>query len=105
MEEMRIKVETAELETRAEAAEQKIQSVRSRFEKIQQTVAKSRAYWEGDANDAHRREYQEYQDEIEEALSRFQENVTDLRRIAGIYQEAVTATEQLGMDLPMDVII
>lgn len=105
MEQMRIKVETAVLSARADAAEQKIQAVRNRFDKIGETVANSQNYWEGEGNDAHRREYQEYQDEIGEALSRFQENVTDLRRIAGIYQDAITQTGQLSQDLPADVII
>lgn len=105
MEQIRIKVETAVLEARAEAVEEKIKDVRQRFDKIGETVANSRGYWEGDANDAHRREYQEYHEEIEEALSRFQENVTDLRRIAGIYREADSAAEQINRDLPADVIL
>lgn len=105
MEQIRIKVETAVLEARADAVEQKIKNVRQRFDKIGETVANSRSYWEGDANDAHRREYQEYQDEIAEALSRFQENVTDLRRIAGIYREADQAANELNHDLPADIIL
>lgn len=105
MEQIRIKVETAVLEARAEAVEEKIKDVRQRFDKIGETVANSRSYWEGDANDAHQREYREYHEEIEEALSRFQENVTDLRRIAGIYREADRAAEQMNRDLPADVIL
>lgn len=104
MDKMRIKVETSILEARADAAEQKIQAVRNRFDRIGENVANSRSYWEGDAGDAHRREFQEYRDDIEEALSRFGENVADLRKIAGIYKEAKTATEQFGQDLPMNVI-
>lgn len=105
MEQMRIKVETAVLEARADSVQQKIQAVKGRFEKMGEVVSNSCSYWEGDAGDAHRREYQEYRDEIEEALKRFQENVTDLKKIAGIYRDAADATEQLGRDLPSDVII
>lgn len=105
MEQMRIKVETAVLRARADAAEQRINAVRKSFGTIAETVMQSRRYWEGEANDAHRKEYQEYQNEIEEALSRFQENITDLRKIAGIYQETVTETERLQQDLPADVIL
>lgn len=105
MEQIRIKVETAAMEARADAAQQKIQAVRERFSKIGEIVSNSRSYWEGDAGDAHRREYQEYQEEIEEALLRFQENVTDLRKIAGIYKEAADQTAQLSYDLPSDVIL
>lgn len=105
MEQMRIKVETSVLEARADSVEQKIRLVRKRFDTIGETVAGSVNYWEGDANNAHRREYQEYQDEIEEALARFEENVTDLRKIAGIYKEAAKETERFSQDLPSDVIL
>lgn len=105
MEQMHIKVSTEILRQRAEAAEQKIRLVRQHFEKIGQVVSKSCNYWEGDANEAHRREYQEYMDEIEEALARFQENVTDLRKIGGIYETAGAETADLSQDLPLEVIL
>lgn len=104
MEQMKIKVESAVLEERANAAEQKIKDVRQRFERIGQIVQNSRSYWEGEANDAHCREFWEYQDEIEEALARFMENVTDLRKIANVYRKVKTETENLGQDLPSDII-
>lgn len=105
MEQMRIKVDTAVLAGRADTAEKKINEVRERFERIQEVVNRSRNYWEGKASDAHRREYQEYRDEIAEILSRFQENVTDLRKIAGVYEESERAIETLAQDLPIDVIV
>lgn len=105
MEQIRIRVATSALEERANATEQRIKDVRSRFERMGQIVQNSRNYWEGEANEAHRREFQEYQDDIEEALARFMENVTDLRKIANVYQEAESETENLSQDLPLDVII
>ncbi|WP_418752146.1 WXG100 family type VII secretion target [Frisingicoccus sp.] len=105
MDSMQIRVSTEVLEMRANAAEEKINDVRKRFGRIAEIVHSSSGYWEGEANDAHRREYQEYQSEIEEALARFQENVTDLRKIAGIYRETEADTTSFSGDLPMDVII
>lgn len=105
MEQMRIKVQTEILEMRANAAEQRIRTVRNRFENIAATVNVSRNYWEGDAADAHRREFQEYRDEIEESLMRFQENIEDLRKIAGIYRECETENQNLTEDLPGDVLV
>lgn len=78
MEQIQIRVSTDVLAQRANAAEQKIRQVRQKFEKIRRITERSRSYWEGDANEAHRREYSEYIDEIEETLARFEENVTDL---------------------------
>lgn len=105
MEQIQIRVSTDVLAQRANAAEQKIRQVRQKFDKISRITERSRSYWEGDANEAHRREYREYIDEIEEALARFEENVTDLRRIGNIYQVAEAATEEISQDLPLDVII
>lgn len=105
MGEIRIKVNTSVLEEKAGLAEEKIREVRERFERIKGYVDSSRQYWEGEAGDAHRREYQDYQDEIAEALARFQENVTDLRQIAGIYRDVQTEAESFSKDLPVDVIV
>lgn len=105
MEQMRIRVSTEVLVQRADAAQQKIQDVKARFEKIGEIVMNSRNYWEGSANDAHRREFQEYRGDIEEALARFTENVTDLRKIANVYHEAEVNVGDLNDDLPIDVIV
>lgn len=105
MEQMRITVETEVLEVRADSVEQQILKMRERFQNIGDIVYSSRSYWEGDANDAHCREFAEYQDEIEDVLARFMENVTDLRQIAGIYRQTEAQVESLAEDLPMDILL
>lgn len=105
MEGMQIRVAPEILAQRADAAERKIKDVRQRFEQIHQIVNRSQNYWEGNANQAHRREYQEYLDEIEKVLLHFEENVTDLRKIGGIYKAVETVTTETSHDLPRDVII
>ncbi len=105
MEQMRIRVATPVLAERADSAQQKILDVRNRFERMREVVQNSRSYWEGDANEAHRREFEEYQEDVQEALARFMENVTDLRKIANIYQEAESEVHNISQDLPLDVII
>lgn len=105
MEQMRITVKKQVLETRADNVEQQIQRMREHFQNISNIVYGSRSYWEGDANDAHCREFAEYRDEIEEVLARFMENVTDLRKIAGVYQQAEIQAVDLAEDLPVDILI
>jgi len=105
MEQMRVRVSTDILVQRADAAQQKIQDVKTRFDKIADIVKRSRNYWEGDANDAHRREFQDYKDDIDEALVRFTENIADLRKIANVYHEAEAAVEEVSEALPVDVIV
>ena len=105
MDGMRIRVKTTVLEQRADAVEKQIHNVRNGFDKIRQIVNASTGYWEGKAHEAHRREFREYQDDIEESLMRFQENVTDLRKIAGIYQENEKAVTEISKNLPVDIIM
>ncbi len=105
MDEITIKVNTAVLEARAEGAEKKIRTVENCFEEIGEIVNRSVSYWEGEAGDAHRREYAEYLEVVKESLTRFQENVTDLRKIAGIYRENEQANTETSNELPADVII
>lgn len=105
MDEITIKVNTAVLEARAEGAEKQIRTVENRFEEIGEIVNRSVSYWEGEAGDAHRREYAEYLEDVKESLARFRENVTDLRKIAGIYRENEQANTETSNELPTDVII
>lgn len=100
-----IKVNTAVLEARAEGAQKQIQKVENDFDSIGELVNHSASYWEGEAGEAHRREYAEYLEEVKESLLRFQENITDLRKIAGIYRENEQANTETSNELPADVII
>lgn len=100
-----IKVNTAVLEARADAAEKQIRNVENSFETIGEIVNRSANYWEGEAGDAHRREYADYLEDLNEILERFWENVSDLRKIAGIYRENEQAVTAIGNELPSDVII
>ena len=105
MEQMRIRVSTDVLIQRADTAQQKIQDVKSRFEKIADIVKKSKNYWEGDANEAHCREFRDYKNDIDEALARFTENIIDLKKIANVYHEAEVSVEEVNDNLPMDIIV
>lgn len=105
MDEITIKVNSAVLEARAEGAEKQIMKVENCFEAVGELVNGSLSYWEGEAGDAHRREYAEYLDDVKESLARFRENVTDLCKIAGIYRENEKANAESGNELPADVII
>ncbi len=105
MDQARILVSESVMEARASDAEQCIRKVKQNFEKIAGIVSGSASYWNGSAGDAHRREFQEYRDETNEAIARLSENVTDLRKMAGIYREAQSQAEQLSRDLPADIVL
>ncbi len=100
-----IKVKTDVLEARAEGARKQIQKVENYFDSIGEMVNRSASYWEGQAGEAHRREYTEYLEEIKESLARFKENIIDLQKIAGIYRQNEQVATEIGSRLPADLII
>lgn len=55
---------------------------------MEQTVSASRRFWEGDGASAYAAAFRRQQDVIKTALRRFRENVTDLRDIAGVYEQS-----------------
>lgn len=90
---------------KADAVAARVQSMRRHFETVSQAVNRSSGYWIGAAGDTHRRVYQERQEEIEEALLRFQENAEDLRKIAQNYMSAGREAVEIAESLPEDVIV
>lgn len=55
---------------------------------MEQTVSASRRFWEGDGASVYATAFRRQQDVIKTALRRFRENVTDLRDIAGVYEQS-----------------
>lgn len=100
-----IKAEAEVLFASADSAAGRIASIKKRFDTIEQTVNQSADYWIGPAGEQHRRSYQRYSQQIEEALSVFQEHVDDLRKIAQNYADTDLAVKELSQDLPQDVLV
>ena len=102
MEEVRMKVNTEVLKERSDAARHKIKTIQKRFQRMEQMVCNSKRYWEGEANQAHCREFLEYQQEIDEILKRFIGHIVDLEKIAHVYEN--TENEIIKLDLPQNVL-
>lgn len=83
-----IAVKTDRLVTSAADVEAKIRRLEQAFSSIDQTITGSKRYWEGEGVSAYQTAYQKKMDIIKTALKRFQENVDDLREIAGVYEQA-----------------
>lgn len=105
MSDITIKVKTEQLANCADDAERKIRNLRNSFQKIGDCVNKSRNYWTGEGNNAHIKKYVAKIEKIEQALARLDENVADLREVAGIYVKAEASSVRSTEVLPFDVII
>jgi len=82
-----IKVNTAQLVSTASDVDGKISRLEQALSDIERQVRASRNYWEGDGASAYLAAYRKKTDTIRTALKRFRENVTDLREIAGVYDQ------------------
>ncbi len=83
-----IKVNAQSLLTQADEVASLISEVRDRFSSLKTAVDRTNSYWIGEAGNAHRQKYFSSQDQIDEAIRRLNENVTDLRTMAGVYEQA-----------------
>lgn len=89
-----LKVNTQELETKADAASQKITNMAAAFESMKSAVDRMQQYWQGEASDLHHKAYAEKEEMIDVMIKRLQEHPTDLLKMAGVYRE----TEQTNTD-------
>ena len=98
-----IKVPLEVLREKADTAEQRIAGIRNEFSEMEQYVKGMGIYWKGEAAEGFQISYQEKQNDICEILDRLKEQIDDLRKIAGIYQEAeqnaVNTVEELTSDI------
>ena len=100
-----IKVKTERLVEVSSSVSGQIRKTRSAFEAIEKMVQATGGYWDGKGHDAFLSAYRKKLSVINESLVRFQENVTDLQQIAGIYEEAERDAADKASTLPNDLII
>lgn len=95
-----------QLNTKAAEVEKKVAKMRERFDSMQRIVMdRSKSYWQGEAGDQHRKNYEEQLSNIESALNRLSEHPGDLRTIAQKYSDTELKIENLVMsELPGDVL-
>lgn len=100
-----IKVKTERLVEVSSSVSGQIRKTRNAFEAIERMVQASGGYWDGKGHDAFLNAYRKKLSVIDESLVRFQENVTDLQQIAGIYEETERDLTDNTASLPNDLII
>lgn len=103
--EILFKVKTEVLRQQSTSIDRKVKNIKRRFDDMQRIINASSAYWEGEACNIHMSSYMEFQDEIFEIIARLEEHVTDIEKMAGIYEEAEHKVKDIIEDLPKDVII
>ena len=99
-----IKVSTDRLKEVAGDVNTQIDRAGNAFSAIEQTVKAASSYWEGEGHNAQFNAYFRRLEQIQVALRRFRENVTDLEKIAGIYEATEAEATELTSSLPNNII-
>ena len=102
--EMILKVSAEQLEQCVGNLEKRVVSMEECFQTMKETAANSLNYWQGDAGEAHRSTFLEYQEDCDEVIARVREEADDLRQILGNYLGAEAETERISQELPLDLI-
>lgn len=99
-----ITVSTEQMRSQSDEVKNLLNTMTNRFEQLKETVNSTSAYWTGEAGDAHRKQYMSRVSLIEEMLARYMEHVTDLEKMAGVFESAEAAAEQVSNSLPMSTL-
>lgn len=97
---------TPEVLTRmADDIEKQISDIKNQFDAIDTEINRTRSYWEGDASDSHKNQYDSLKDEINEAVKNLKNHPVNLLQMAGLYTETEENLEAAAQSLSADVIV
>ena len=102
--EMVLKVSVEQLEQWIGNLEKRVTSMEACFQTMKETAANSGIYWMGEAGEAHRNTFLEYEDDCEEVISRVRQEAEKLRVILENYLGVIIDTVRIAQDLPLDLI-
>lgn len=100
-----LKVDSQALYDKSQEVGRSLEVMRQSFAEMEAAAQGSQSYWQGEAAQAHRSACQDCQKEAEEIFRRIQEHVDELQEMAGVYEGAERAVEDLMETLPADVIV
>ena len=97
---------TPEVLTRmASDIEKQVHDISNQFNMIESDISRTRSFWEGEASDTHKSQYDSLKDDINEAVKRLGSNPVNLLQMAGLYTETETQVEAVSQSLSSDVIV
>lgn len=100
-----LKVTPEVLTQMAQDIESKIGNIKNQFTAIDQDITRTLAYWEGNACEVHKKQYDAMKVDIETSMKRLSEQPEDLLQMAGIYTKTESEVESAAQSLSADVIV
>lgn len=99
-----LKVSTEKMNASANAVEAELTKVKGSFDDIDNIINRMNTYWEGDGANHSKAVYSNYKDDIMIIMAKINEQIRDLRQMAGVYEKSEREASQVGSGLPNDVI-
>ena len=99
-----LKVTPEVLNAQANKVTAELTKITSEFDKLGQTISRTKGYWIGEAGELHRQMYESQKDSIQQILKRLKEHPRDLQAIAQNYSATELKIQELISELPNDVI-
>ncbi len=100
-----LKVSPDVMKNQAQAIKGEIQKIETEWKRMEETIARSKYYWQGEASNIHQKSYQKVKTEVEEVIRRLNEHPADLFEMAGVYIKTENEAVQSANVLPDDVIV
>ena len=73
-----LKVTPEELIRMATDVETQLKTIKNQFDQMNSDISRTRSFWEGEASDTHKSQYDALAPEIQKALSRLEKRPTEL---------------------------
>lgn len=85
--------------------EKQLKDMKTQFGELHSDINGTRSFWEGEASDTHKAQYDALVPEIQNALDRLQKRPEELLKMAGIYNDVEDIAKETAMSLVEDVIV
>lgn len=102
---IQLKVTPETLIRTADNIEKKIEDIQKQFCSIETDIYNTRSWWEGEASDAHKAQYDSLKEEMEESIRHLKDSPANLLRMAGLYRETELHTKEAALSLQENVIV
>lgn len=105
MDEIKIKVSTENLQSKASAVDGLIGKMNRQYDELYRKVKSISAYWKGEAAVKSMERCEKDKELVASMLQRLKKYPEDLQKMAGIYDTGNKAVEDGASSLPFDVIL
>jgi len=99
-----LKVTPEILLAKADLITANLQKMQQTLDTLEQTAARTKDYWIGEAGELHRKMYKEQKEVIAEIMLRLKEHPADLRVIAQTYVDTEAVVTEITASLPSDML-